>query len=118
MTTLAIIGGTGNLGFGLARRWALAGKAVVIGSRTADKAEAGAKELMDLCASRGIVGNVRGAANLDAAAAGDIVTLTVPFSHQKPTLEEIRPALAGKILIDTTVPLVPPKVMRDRKSVV
>lgn len=112
MATLAIIGGTGNLGFGLARRWALAGKKVVIGSRTADKAEASAKELMELCASRNIAGDVRGFANLDAAKAGDIVALTVPFGHHRATLEDIRPALAGKILIDTTVPLVPPKVMR------
>ncbi len=112
MAKIAIIGGTGNLGFGLARRWALAGKDVVIGSRTADKAEASAAELQELCASRGIAGKVSGAANADAAGAADIVVLTVPFSHQKPTLEEIRGALAGKILIDTTVPLVPPKVMR------
>ncbi len=112
MARIAIIGGTGNLGFGLARRWALAGKDVVIGSRTADKAEASAAELLELCASRGISGKVAGAANADAAGAADIVVLTVPFSHQRPTLEEIKGALSGKILIDTTVPLVPPKVMR------
>jgi NADPH-dependent F420 reductase len=112
MTKIAILGGTGNLGFGLARRWALAGKEIVIGSRTADKAEASAAELNELCASRGLAGKVSGAANLDAANAADIVVLTVPFSHQKPTLEEVKPALVGKILIDTTVPLVPPRVAR------
>lgn len=112
MNKIAIIGGTGNLGFGLARRWALAGQDVVIGSRTADKAEASATELRELCNSRGFAGKVSGAANLAAAQAADIVVLTVPFSHQTPTLEEIKPALAGKILIDTTVPLVSPRVAR------
>ena len=112
MNKIAIIGGTGNLGFGLARRWALAGQDIVIGSRTADKAEASATELRELCNSRGFAGKVSGAANLAAAQAADIVVLTVPFSHHTPTLEEIKPALAGKILIDTTVPLVSPRVAR------
>lgn len=112
MTKIAIIGGTGNLGFGLARRWALAGKEIVIGSRQADKAEASARGLNELCASRGLAGNVKGKANLAAAESADIVVLTVPFSHQRPTLEEVKPALAGKILIDSTVPLVPPRVAR------
>jgi len=110
---LAILGGTGDLGTGLARRWAQAGYRIVIGSRTADKAEAAAAELKALMRERGIAEvDVRGTDNLAAAQAGDIVTLTVPFSHQAPTLEQVKPALQGKILIDVTVPLVPPKVMR------
>lgn len=106
--TIAIIGGTGALGSGLARRWARAGYAVVIGSRTAPKAEAAATDLKAELPDA----NVTGLANLAAAEAADIAVLTVPFAHQRPTLEDIRGALAGKILIDTTVPLVPPKVAR------
>jgi NADPH-dependent F420 reductase len=110
---LAILGGTGELGTGLARRWAQAGYRVIIGSRTVDKAEAAAADLREVMAERG-VGNIEVEAmeNLAAAEAADIVTLTVPFSHQVSTLEHVKPALAGKILIDVTVPLVPPKVAR------
>jgi hypothetical protein len=106
--TIAIIGGTGSLGTGLARRWARAGYKIVIGSRTAPKAEAAASDLLAIIPDA----DVRGQANLDAAQAADIVVLTVPFAHQQPTLEDIGPGLAGKILVDTTVPLVPPKVAR------
>ena len=106
--TIAIIGGTGALGTGLARRWARAGYAVVIGSRTAPKAEAAAAELLALVPDA----QVSGTDNLAAATAADIAVVTVPFAHQQPTLEAIRPGLAGKILVETTVPLVPPKVAR------
>jgi NADPH-dependent F420 reductase len=106
--TISIIGGTGALGSGLARRWARAGYDIVIGSRTAPKAEQAAAEL----AAELPDANVVGLDNHAAAARGDIAVLTVPFAHQQPTLEAIRSALAGKILIDTTVPLVPPKVAR------
>lgn len=106
--TISIIGGTGALGGGLARRWARAGLPVVIGSRDPGKAVAAADELRGAITSA----NVRGAGNLEAARAGSIVVLTVPYAHQRPTLTEIQPALAGKILIDTTVPLVPPRVAR------
>ena len=113
LPVIAIVGGTGDLGTGLARRWAQAGYTVIIGSRTADKAEAAVAELQALMQQRGIGAvNVRGTDNLAAAQAADIVTLTVPFSHQASTLEQVKPALQGKILIDVTVPLVPPKVMR------
>lgn len=105
---VSIVGGTGALGGGLARRWAKAGLPVVIGSRSADKAAAAAAELR--VAFPGA--SVQGMGNLEAARAGTVVVLTVPFAHQRPTLEEIKPALAGKILVDTTVPLVPPKVAR------
>lgn len=110
---LAILGGTGDLGTGLARRWAQAGYEVVIGSRTADKAQAAVADLQQVMAGRGIGAvQVRGADNLAAAQAADIVVLTVPFSHQVSTLEQVKDALQGKILIDVTVPLVPPKVAR------
>ncbi len=103
LPTIAIVGGTGDLGSGLARRLAKAGYAVIIGSRAAEKAAAAAGELA-------AVGDVRGATNRDAAAAADIVILTVPFSSQAAILEDIRPVVNGKIVVDTTVPLRPPKV--------
>ncbi len=105
---ISVVGGTGALGGGLARRWARAGLDVVIGSRDPARAEAAAAALR--AAQPGA--RVRGLGNLAAARAGGLVVLTVPFSHQRPTLAEIQPALAGKILVDTTVPLVPPKVAR------
>ncbi|TAL07901.1 MAG: NADPH-dependent F420 reductase [Porticoccaceae bacterium] len=104
--TLAILGGSGDLGGGLAFRWARAGYPIIIGSRSADKAEQAATEL----AAKGLAGKVRGLDNEAAARAGDIVVLTVPFANQAPTLEAIKAAVQGKILVDVTVPLVPPKV--------
>ncbi|HEY6130375.1 MAG TPA: NAD(P)-binding domain-containing protein, partial [Halioglobus sp.] len=113
LPVLAILGGTGDLGTGLARRWAQAGYEVIIGSRTQDKAEAAVADLREIMAERGVAEvSVRAMENLAAAQAADIVTLTVPFSHQTSTLERVKAALQGKILIDVTVPLVPPKVAR------
>ena len=104
LPVLAILGGTGDLGTGLARRWAQAGYQVIIGSRTQEKAEAAVADLREVMAERGVAEvSVQAMENLAAAEAANIVTLTVPFSHQ---------ALQGKILIDVTVPLVPPKVAR------
>jgi NADPH-dependent F420 reductase len=100
---IAVIGGTGQLGSALAWRLARAEHHVTIGSRSADTAEAKALEL-----GHGITGTT----NAQAAQAGDIVMVTVPFAAQATTLEEIRPYVGGKIVVDTTVPLVPPKVMR------
>ena len=113
LPVLAILGGTGDLGTGLARRWAQAGYRVIIGSRTLEKAEAAVVDLREVMAERG-VGEVTVEAmeNPAAAAAAEIVTLTVPFSHQGATLEQVKMHLRGKILIDVTVPLVPPKVAR------
>jgi len=113
LPVLAILGGTGDLGTGLARRWAQAGYQVIIGSRTQEKAEAAVADLREVMAERGVSEvTVRAMENLAAAQSADIVTLTVPFSHQASTLELVKPALQGKILIDVTVPLVPPKVAR------
>lgn len=113
LPVLAILGGTGDLGTGLARRWAQAGYQVIIGSRTLEKAQAAVADLREVMAERGVGSvTVQAMANLDAATAADIVTLTVPFSHQTDTLESVRGALQGKILIDVTVPLVPPRVAR------
>lgn len=113
LPVLAILGGTGDLGTGLARRWAQAGYQVIIGSRTLEKAQAAVADLHEVMAERGVSEvAVRAMENLEAATAADIVALTVPFSHQASTLEYVKPALNGKILIDVTVPLVPPKVAR------
>ena len=109
--TIAILGGTGALGTGLARRWAQAGYPIVIGSRTADKAEEAVVELKKVMSERGIDAvSVKAADNLTAAKAGDIVALTVPYAHHASTLESVKADLQDKILIDVTVPLRPPKV--------
>ncbi len=108
INTISIIGGTGALGSGLARRWARAGYQIVIGSRT----EAKAVEAVDQMRKDIAKGSITGALNSQAADAGDIVVMTVPFAHHQATLEDILPGLTGKILVDTTVPLVPPKVAR------
>lgn len=100
---IAVVGGTGKLGAAIARRLAKAGRTVIIGSRSAENAQKAAAEL-----GFGITGK----SNADAAQAGDIVIVTVPFQAQDATLAEIRPFVQGKIVVDTTVPLVPPKVMR------
>ena len=107
---LAILGGTGNLGYGLARRWALSGNHVIIGSRDAVKAAAAAAKLSQALGARAPV--LGGLGNVAAAERADIVALTVPFAHQAAILADTREALQGKILVDTTVPLVPPKVAR------
>ena len=104
--SIAILGGTGDLGGGLARQWSRAGYKIMIGSRTIEKGEAAAKALLDEFPDL----NVTGHENLEAAAAADLVVLTVPFEHQLSTLETVKPGLVGKVLIDVTVPLMPPKV--------
>jgi len=107
MNSIALIGGTGALGAAIARRLAKAGESVILGSRDPAKAAAAAAAL------QAEVGRpVHGLGNADAAAAATIVIVTVPFSSQEPTLAEIAPACRGKIVVDTTVPLMPPKVMR------
>jgi NADPH-dependent F420 reductase len=104
--TIAILGGTGDLGTGLAIRWAKAGHKIIIGSRTLEKAEAAVTNLKKTSPDTPAQAMENGA----AAAAGDIVVLTVPADHQLSTLDSVRDSLKGKILIDVTVPLVPPKV--------
>jgi len=107
--TLAIIGGTGDLGSGLAIRLLRAGYTVNIGSRSLEKAEQIVKQL---CTKIAKPVNAVAATNLDAAAAADIIILTVPFSFHDDMLKTLAPALEGKIFVDTTVPLMPPKVAR------
>lgn len=105
--TIAVLGGTGSEGGGLALRWVRAGHPVVIGSRDRAKAMSAAAEI---AAKTG--GKATGSTMLEAAQAGDIVVLSVPFAAQQATAREVAGALTGKILIDVTVPLVPPRVGR------
>ncbi len=104
--SIAIIGGTGALGGGLAARWARAGHAVIIGSRSPDKA---ARAAAAIEAGAGAP-SVRGMGNAEAAAAGDIVVVTVPYANHSAILDQIGAAVGGKIVVDATVPLTPPKV--------
>lgn len=104
--TIAILGGTGDLGTGLAIRWSKAGHQVIIGSRTLEKAQNAVANLKKISPDT----PAQAMENGDAADAGDIVVLTVPADHQLSTLAGVKDSLTGKILIDVTVPLVPPKV--------
>jgi NADPH-dependent F420 reductase len=98
---IAILGGTGDLGSGLAKLWLGAGYPVIIGSRSAQKAQDFARELG---------GGASGDDNRGAAQAAEIVMLAVPFSNHEATILDIKDAVLGKIVIDAVVPLVPPKV--------
>jgi NADPH-dependent F420 reductase len=98
---IGIIGGSGDLGSGLAKCWAAAGYKVIIGSRSRLKAEERALEL-----SAGVIGED----NVSATSLADIVVLAVPFANHDATIEEIKCVVHGKIVVDAAVPLVPPKV--------
>src|SRR5262249_13206205 len=102
---MAILGGTGAQGSGVALRLAAAGHAVTIGSRASARARKPAAEL-----AAGLGQANAGADTRAAAAAAEIAVLTVPYAAQRATVEEVLAELQGKILIDATVPLVPPKV--------
>lgn len=105
--TIALIGGTGNEGPGLAARWAASGQyRVIIGSRQAEKAERVAAEINAKLGSDLVTGLV----NEAAVEAGDIAVLTVPYSAHQATLTGLKEKLQGKILVDVTVPLAPPRV--------
>jgi NADPH-dependent F420 reductase len=109
MMTVAVLGGTGKEGKGLAYRWAKAGYRVLIGSRTPEKAVAAAAEIIELMDG---TGSVVGMSNPEAARLAHIVVLTVPYAAHRDTLEGIKEEIKGKLFIDVTVPLVPPKVTK------
>lgn len=106
LLTIGVLGGTGKEGKGLAYRWAKAGYRILIGSRSSDKAVKTASEIMELLEGSS---SVVGTTNLEAAEQADIVVLTVPYTAHRETLESVKDALKGKILVDVTAPLVPPK---------
>lgn len=111
--SIGIVGGTGDLGRGLAVRLAKAGHPLIIGSRNAEQAVSSAEAVSAVLADRGIEHSaISGADNVATAQQGEVVFVTVPFGAHQPTLESIRDAVQGKVVVDVTVPLVPPKVAR------
>jgi NADPH-dependent F420 reductase len=100
---IAVIGGTGKEGKGLAYRWAKAGYPVLIGSRSAEKAAQTASELLGMLNGKG---SVSGLSNPEAAAQANIAVLTVPYEAHAATLQTIKDGMSGKILVDVAVPLV------------
>jgi phosphate transport system permease protein len=108
LLTIGILGGTGPEGQGLAYRWAKAGYHVILGSRSAEKASASAAGLNRRLGSE----LVRGFSNEEAAARCDIAVLTVPYSAHRDLLTGLRGPLTGKLLVDVTVPLMPPEITR------
>lgn len=109
LLTIAVLGGTGKEGKGLAYRWARAGYRILIGSRASEKAVKAASEIMELLEGSS---SVVGTTNPEAAEQADIIVLAVPYSGHRDTLESVKHALKGKLLVDVAVPLVPPKVSR------
>lgn len=110
---IGIVGGTGDLGGGLARRWVKAGYPILVGSRREESAQAAAEDLRAQAAETGCDAcEVAGLQNTAAAQRADLVVVTVPFASQADTLRGISQAVQGKIVVDVTVPLVPPKVAR------
>ncbi len=105
--SIGIIGGTGKLGSALAGRWLQAGLNVSIGSRSAEKADAVARDL-----SSRFNCEVKSGSNSHIARQCELLVIAVPFSAQQATILEIKEFSTGKIVVDTTVPLLPPKVMR------
>lgn len=106
---IAIIGGTGREGKGLAYRWAQAGHQILIGSRSREKALGAVSELLEMLHGEG---DIEGMTNAEAVSRASIAVLTVPYAAHKETLIGLKDELAGKILIDVVVPLVPPKVTK------
>lgn len=100
---VAIIGGTGAQGLNIAKRLAIAGEEIIVGSRTEEKALTKVEEVKELLSDYDI--NICGMANEDAAKEGELLILTVPLAAQKPTLNSIKEFVNDKILIDATVPL-------------
>ncbi len=109
LLTIAVLGGTGREGKGLAFRWAKAGYHVLVGSRTPEKAIKTAAEIVQLLDG---ASSTVGMSNLQAAQQANIVVLTVPYAAHRETLESVRSALNGKILVDVTVPIVPSKATK------
>ena len=106
MLTIAVLGGTGKEGSGLVLRWARSGYRVLIGSRSAERAQNKAAEL------NGILGEtlIQGMDNVQAAHEADLVVLSVPYAAHEAILQSVKDEVQGKILVDVTVPLKPPKI--------
>ena len=109
LKTIAILGGTGKEGKGLSYRWARAGYRVLIGSRSEDRAQAAARELLDRLEGKAFV---EGTNNMRAAQTADVIVLAVPYSAHIATLLSIKDCIHGKLLVDVTVPLMPPNITK------
>ncbi|HUG34952.1 MAG TPA: NADPH-dependent F420 reductase [Anaerolineales bacterium] len=109
LLTIAVLGGTGREGKGLAYRWAKAGYKILIGSRSSERAVTAASEIMELAEGDT---SVVGTSNREAAQLAEIVVLTVPYAAHRETLESVKDVLKDKLLIDVTVPLAPGKVTK------
>ena len=107
--TLAVIGGTGEEGSGLALRWAAAGYPVLIGSRSRERAGAAAEELSSLLPANNSA-RIGGDTNAAASAAADVIILSVPYDSQAGIIEQIREGCQGKTVVSVVVPLKPPRV--------
>ena len=105
---IAVIGGTGGLGSALAFRWGKAGFKILIGSRNNEKASVSAQKLNDRLGKE----VASGFNNREASKLAEIIVLTIPFRNHSEIIEEIKDEAQGKIVVDTTVPLIPPKVSR------
>jgi hypothetical protein len=108
ISSIAVIGGTGGMGSALAWCWGRAGYKIFIGSRNAEKAELAAEKLNTTLG----LNIASGLSNQEAASVVEIIVLTVPFANHEAIVDEIAEAAQGKIVVDTTVPLVPLKVSR------
>ncbi len=97
---IAILGGTGDEGFGLGYRWAAAGHEIIIGSRKEEKGAEAAVSMREKLPN----GNISGTDNLSAAQQADVVVLSVPYWAQAGTLESVKPALDGKLLVTVVAP--------------
>ncbi len=106
---IGVLGGTGKEGKGLAYRLAKAGYRILIGSRSIEKAQNTATELLQMV---GPQAEIDGMTNLEAAQAAEVAILTVPYSAHRETLVTVKDVLQGKMLVDVTVPLVPPKITK------
>ena len=105
---IAVIGGTGGLGSALAFRWGNAGYKILIGSRNNEKASVSAQKLNDRLGKE----VASGYNNREASKLAEIIVLTIPFPNHSDIIEEIKDEAQGKIVVDTTVPLIPPKISR------
>ncbi|MGJ3238203.1 MAG: NADPH-dependent F420 reductase [Anaerolineae bacterium] len=104
--SIAVLGGTGKEGSALAMRWAIKGYKVIIGSRSADKAQTTANEINQALEGEYIVG----LSNEEASEQAEIIVLSVPYSAHAKTLNSVKDYLTGKVLVDITVPITPPDV--------
>jgi 8-hydroxy-5-deazaflavin:NADPH oxidoreductase len=113
---IAILGGTGNQGYGLGLRWAAAGHEIIIGSRAAERGAAAADEIVEKLRAAGKATAVSGTDNLSASRQAELVVLSVPYAAQEATLADVKSALDDKILLTVVAPLGPEKKARVWRS--